>query len=388
MYTTRRHLFVLAKTCKRILMQSSYENVLLREIDRYWNNATRVQTYCQIAINAKSNQTNVSVINDVQQMLDEFLSNSENEKLLQMLESELNVMRHNAERIPENLRPIDWLTLLKLTSWKQKRKYLDYLWHNERSKENRRKKKELKRIQWLATKAEAAIEEKKNIEEEIKYGLTNNSLFLRIYKRVMNQYLNNKLIQAIMFEPKIIFDCSYENYMTYFEIHNCAKQLSLAFARNRAHVDPMCLYFCNLNKDGMLIQYFYSNMPNLLDDDFPAIVTSQSYLDLFPRDQLLYLTPHCKTDLTEYDSDVIYIIGAIVDKSNKEPLSLAKAEKEGIRVAKLPIEKYFEWGSCSRKSFTLDQMMKIMLDLRYTGNWKKALQHIPIRKLKRTKSVY
>lgn len=195
------------------------------------------------------------------------------------------------------------------------RKYLDYLWHNERSKENRRKKKELKRIQWLAMKAEAAIEPAKSTDE-LTYGFSNNSLFLHIYKRTMNQYYNNKLIQAMMFEPKVIFDCSYENHMTHFEIHNCAKQLTLAFASNRAHVNPMSLYFCNFNKNGMLMQHFYRNMPNLLNDDFPAIITSQSYLDLFPRDQLLYLTPHCKTDITEYDPDVIYIIGAMVDKVN------------------------------------------------------------------------
>lgn len=50
-------------------------------------------------------------------------------------------------------------------------------------------------------------------------------------------------------------------------------------------------------------------------------------------------------------------------------------------MGKLPIEKYLEWGSASTK-FTLDQMLKILLDLRYTGDWKKALQHIPNRKLK------
>lgn len=54
-------------------------------------------------------------------------------------------------------------------------------------------------------------------------------------------------------------------------------------------------------------------------------------------------------------------------------------------MAKLPIEKYLNWGPGSSKSFTLNQMMKIILDIRHTGNWKKALQHIPSRKLKQSR---
>jgi len=67
---------------------------------------------------------------------------------------------------------------------------------------------------------------------------------------------------------------------------------------------------------------------------------------------------------------------------NPQPLSLAKAKKEGIRMAKLPVEKYLDWGCGSTKSFTLNQMMKILLDLKYTGNWRQALKNVPTRKLK------
>lgn len=51
-------------------------------------------------------------------------------------------------------------------------------------------------------------------------------------------------------------------------------------------------------------------------------------------------------------------------------------------MAKLPIDRYLDWGSGSTKNFTLNQMISIMLDLRHTKDWKQALQHIPTRKLK------
>lgn len=52
-------------------------------------------------------------------------------------------------------------------------------------------------------------------------------------------------------------------------------------------------------------------------------------------------------------------------------------------MAKLPLEKYLEWGTGSTKNFTLNQMMSILLDIRHTKDWKYALNsHVPSRKLK------
>lgn len=56
-------------------------------------------------------------------------------------------------------------------------------------------------------------------------------------------------------------------------------------------------------------------------------------------------------------------------------------------MGKLPIEKYLKWGLSASKNLTIDQVLKILLDLRYTGDWKKALQHIPNRKLKGSRKV-
>lgn len=51
-------------------------------------------------------------------------------------------------------------------------------------------------------------------------------------------------------------------------------------------------------------------------------------------------------------------------------------------MAKFPINQYLTWGTSSSKSLTLDQSIKVMLDLRHTGDWKKALENVPTRKLK------
>lgn len=60
---------------------------------------------------------------------------------------------------------------------------------------------------------------------------------------------------------------------------------------------------------------------------------------------------------------------------------MAKAKKLGIRMARLPLDRYLQWGSGSGKSLTLNQMINIMLDIKFTGDWEKSLKHVPRRKI-------
>ncbi|XP_036149800.1 mitochondrial ribonuclease P protein 1 homolog [Monomorium pharaonis] len=346
----------------------------------YNNNAAYKRFYCHSLTNKKILTS--TEIRDQRQKLDEqkfedFLSDPQNKKRFQILELEVDVLRHSNERVPKNIEPAKWLKLLSMKAKSSRRKFLEFLWRCEISNENKKAKKELKRAEWLTKK-----EEQTEDTGEMKYGLSHNTLFMRIYEQTMNRFYNGRIIMNMMFEPKIVFDCGYENDMNDRELHNCAKQISLAFASNRSHVNAMTIYFCNFNKDGLLRQYLEQNIPTLLSDDFPAVITSQSYLDIFPKNELVYLTPHCRVNLTEYNPNMTYIIGGLVDKNLPQPLSLAKAKKEGIQMAKFPIDQYLDWGASSSKSLTLDQTIKIMLDLRQTGDWKKALQNVPTRKLR------
>lgn len=66
---------------------------------------------------------------------------------------------------------------------------------------------------------------------------------------------------------------------------------------------------------------------------------------------------------------------------NTEPLSLAKAKKENLRMVKLPLDRYLQWGAGSGKSLTLNQCISILLDVKRTNDWKYALRHVPCRKI-------
>lgn len=154
--------------------------------------------------------------------------------------------------------------------------------------------------------------EKFNVNDT--YGLHRITMFHRIRPQTINDFYNSRLISAMLHEPIMVFDIGYEQYMTPKEISNCAKQLSYSFAVNRLHDSPFNLYFCNADKDSIVMKRLHSIIPPLYDLEFPLNVTSKCYLETFDRDKLVYLTPHTDTVLKNYDDNLIYIIGAMVDK--------------------------------------------------------------------------
>lgn len=182
------------------------------------------------------------------------------------------------------------------------------------------------------------------------------------------------------FNPQLIFDCSYDQYMTIHEAKNTGKQLSFCFAANRKHVKPYDIHMCNVDCNGPTMQGLQKWIPTMYNKSFPLQLHEKCFTELFPREKLVYLTPHSTELLEEFNPNDIYIIGGFVDKGVSEPISLAKAKAAGIRVARLPIERFLRWGT-GTKYLSLDQLCKIMLDLMYTRDWNKALSHIPRRKL-------
>lgn len=121
------------------------------------------------------------------------------------------------------------------------------------------------------------------------------------------------MLQAMLYGQKIIVDCSYNDYMTKRESQSAAKQLMHMFSENRTNLSPFDLYFCNVNMNSPMMKQFLDFIPTAEDPDFPLRIHPESYLNLFPKEKLVYLTPHCRNDLV-YDPNDIYIIGAMVDK--------------------------------------------------------------------------
>lgn len=308
-------------------------------------------------------------------------NNAELTRKLKVLMLEAEVLRQEGKRAPDPALLSDdkWEHLLTLGSRSARQKYYSFLWQCEKREESRLLKKETRReanIERLSL-----IREQQKAEPHISYGMNHCTMFLRIYDQTIDHWNNLKLIRAMQFSPKVVIDCSYGSFMTPQEASNAAKQFMLCFAENRQDDDPFDLHLCNADMDTYSMKQLHKFIPKMHEPSFPMNVHEGNVTEVFPRERLVYLTPHCHSDLVAYDPEDIYIIGGMVDKANNEALSLAKAKRMGLRMARFPLDRYLQWKSGSGKSLTINQTLRIMLDFKRTGDWRSALSIVPKRKI-------
>ncbi|GAB6026913.1 hypothetical protein CHUAL_013557 [Chamberlinius hualienensis] len=306
----------------------------------------------------------------------------EDNRRLQLLRMELEVFRLSGASVPITISDGQWEKIMALTSKTKRLQFYRFLCINEHRKLDHQEKKVQRSLELAEVRKKRDEEMKLDPEKyTLEYGISRNTLFLRINDARMTEIYNNFMCQAILYGQKLVFDFSYSHHMTERELMNCADQLTEMYGFNRENRIPFNLYFCNLLQENLLHKYLLKAVPNLYSHNCLINVTEKSYFDLFPKEQLVYLTPDCKNDIQKFDHDAIYIIGALVDKGSKQPLSLAKAKQENIKMARLPLDYYLEWGS-GDKTLTLDQMLKILLEIKNTNDWNTAFKHVPKRKLK------
>lgn len=186
------------------------------------------------------------------------------------------------------------------------------------------------------------------------------------------------LWQVALNKPKLIFDCGYSLQMTSRENKETAKQLTYCFGLNRSHQTPFVLHYCNMNFQSWLWSRFENCIPTVTKRRLPLQIHSEDFVGLFPKEKLVVLTPDAPTVLREYNPDDHYVISAIVDRGDRKPLTLAKAKQYDIRTARLPLESY---RTCRvDKTLTLDQMLQVMLEIKYSGDWNRALRYVAKRK--------
>lgn len=273
-------------------------------------------------------------------------------------------------QVPEHITEEELKTLMECASKSAQKKYLKFLYGKEIKKKAEQRKKEMK--------AEAREEAKKARLLETKGGEKQDFMFLRLWDRQMNIAMGWKGVQAMQFGQPLVFDMDYENFMKPAELQNTVSQLLESEGWNRRNVDPFHIYFCNLKLDSAyhrhLVKRYSEKWDKLL-----LTATEKSHVDVFPKDSIIYLTADSPNVMTTFQHDKIYIIGSLVDRTAQTGISLAKAKRLNLATERLPLDKYLQWD-IGNKSLTLDQMIRILLCMKNTGNWEEALKFVPRRK--------
>lgn len=283
----------------------------------------------------------------------------------------IEMWRLLGKEVPEHITEEELQTLMECASKSAKKKYLKYLYGKEMMKKAKQMKKAMKAAAREEAKRARSLEPSTGEEQR-------DFMFLRLWDRQTNIALGWKGVQAMQFGQPLVFDMVYDNYMKPSELQNTVSQLLESEGWNRRDVDPFHIYFCNLEVDGAyhreLVKRYGEKWDKLL-----LTATEKSPVDLFPKDSIIYLTADSPNVMTTFKHDKIYIIGSFVDKNTQTGTSLAKAKRQNLATECLPLDKYLQWD-VGNKNLTLDQMIRILLCLKNTGNWEEALKFVPRRK--------
>ncbi|KAM4631253.1 tRNA methyltransferase 10 homolog C [Polymixia lowei] len=293
---------------------------------------------------------------------------------------ELVVMwRQAGKLVPEQMTDDEVQMLAELTTKSSKKKYLKYLALREGHKKARKEKqqhKKAKRAAFLEQTGQSGNIRDGEAEDGHKLK---NTFLLQFWDRSLDKLLNWRSAHAMTFGQPLVFDMSYEQNMARREVENTVSQLMEVEGWNRRAIDPFHLHFCNLHPDGAYKHELLKRYSAEAWDRLLITSTDRRHVDVFPREQLVYLTADSPNVLRTFDHSKVYIIGALVDRSIQSGLSMANAKRLKLATARLPLDEFLHW-EIGAKNLTLDQMIRILLTLKETGKWEEALQFVPKRK--------
>lgn len=213
------------------------------------------------------------------------------------------------------------------------------------------------------------------------YAKWKTTMFISFNRESLRK-ANDRLVRdASMFGPRLAIDFGFnQELLKTFAYHTLKTQLYFTINEIRNARIPFHLNLCNLERGSKLDEFFRTDMPYLFQPSSLINVTSQSYLDIFPKSNLVYLTPDSNRTLTRVDPEKVYIIGGFCDQF-RHSQSHNKARSEGLPTFKLPLEQYFFFKQ--ERTLTMNAVTGILCKYLEKPDWRYALVgKVPTRKLK------
>lgn len=173
---------------------------------------------------------------------------------------------------------------------------------------------------------------------------------------------------------KVVLDFSFDDLMNPKDVSKCVNQAMRCYSKNRRSENPMQFYIVNFkgkSKEEMGKHNGY--------DNWDVNIHSEEYLELFNKDDLVYLTSDSDNVIETLEDDKVYIIGALVDHNSQKGLCYKIAKEQGIGHGHLPIGEHLDLKT--RKVLAVNHVFEIMLNVCNGMNWKDAfIKVLPQRK--------
>lgn len=228
----------------------------------------------------------------------------------------------------------------------------------------RQTKKFHKILKWEATKKDKRAKERIKAKDRKAEAKKNNLNMGPSRKELRRSKMENSSCKIC-----VVFDLSFDDLMISKDMGKVIKQLLRVYTENRRAKASMQLHLTNFEgrvKEEMERHNGYENW----DMNFHR----ESYLDIFPKDRLIYLTSESDNVIESLEDNKVYIIGGLVDHNSHKGVCFEKAKAEGIAHGQLPIADFFNIKT--RKVFTINQVFEILLRVSEGKTFKEAFELI------------
>lgn len=203
-------------------------------------------------------------------------------------------------------------------------------------------RKWLKKVKWENRKAEKRAKEKARAKERRREAREAN----------IDLGPNRKALKKMKLErPKkstaVVIDLSFDHLMMEKDRFKVIKQILRCYSINRRSETPVQFHitsFGEKSKSDMSRHNGYEHW----DIDFHEA----PYLEVFPKDKIVYLTSESDNVIEQFEENTAYIIGGLVDHNKHKGLCYKIAVEQGIRHGQLPLDKYINMKT--RKVLTID----------------------------------
>ena len=182
------------------------------------------------------------------------------------------------------------------------------------------------------------------------------------------KFYRSRLLSSILNDaPKLVIDFEFENLdLDPHSFKELFGQLATTIRVNRVKAEPFQLVFANYKRDGP----FHGEFADRLNLDRNLVMdTPRSYLDLYPRQQLVYLSRDSRRQMREYDPSKIYIIGALLESTRCRFASYNKARRDQIVCESLPIDRHVDWRQ-GQQTLAIPVGVKMVAHLYHGMDWK------------------
>ncbi|KAM6109660.1 tRNA methyltransferase 10 homolog B [Phoenicopterus ruber ruber] len=195
-------------------------------------------------------------------------------------------------------------------------------------------------------------------------------------RRVPAALAKERLLEARASGPRLCVDLGVADRMTQKETSRLASQIRRLYGANRRAKKPFWLYLTEFVVGSLIYEECFR-----MNDGFSNYLmdtTQESYLDLFPLDRIVYLTPDSENVLEDIDPNKVYVLGGLVDESIHKKLTLQRAQDQSLQTARLPIREYMvktvNTKNYHSETLAINQVFDVLSTYYETRSWPAALK--------------